>query len=142
TAKIAENARSHRQLGLGYANLGALLMQRGLPYDSNEGRAYAAAITALMTGAAYAQSGRIAEAVGPYEAYPKNKDAHDRVIQMHRLHAYRLRDERLPASLVSAARPAWDDAVAFGRPAGYGKGQAAVIVPVGPLSFMRDCRPT
>src|SRR5207245_1110906 len=68
TTKIAENARSHRQLGLGYANLGALLMQRGLPYDSNQGRAYAAAVTALMTGAAYSQSGRIAEAVGPYEA--------------------------------------------------------------------------
>src|SRR4030088_602558 len=67
TAKIAENARSHRQLGLGYANLGALLMQRGLPYDSNEGRAYAAALTPLMTGAAYSQSGRMAEAVGPYE---------------------------------------------------------------------------
>src|SRR5207302_6110212 len=76
TAAIAANARSHRQLGLGYANLGALLMQRGLPYDSDEGRAYAAAITALMTGAAFAQSARIAGAVGPYEAYPKNKDAH------------------------------------------------------------------
>src|SRR5438046_10721040 len=100
---MAANARSHRQLGLGYANLGALLMQRGLPYDSNEGRAYAAAITALMTGAAYAQSGRIAEAVGPYEAYPKNKDAHDRVIQMRRLHAYRIRDQLRPAHLLSAA---------------------------------------
>src|SRR5712692_4592947 len=118
TAKIAENARSHRQLGLGYANLGALLMQRGLPYDSDEGRGYAAALTALMTGAAYAQSGRIAEAVGPYEAYAKNKDAHDRVIQMHRLHAYRIRDELLAASLLSAARQAWDDAVSSGRAAG------------------------
>src|SRR5205809_857142 len=142
TAKIAENARSHRQLGLGYANLGALLMQRGLPYDSNEGRAYAAAITALMTGAAYAQSGRIAEAVGPYEAYPKNKDAHDRVIQMHRLHAYRIRDELLPASLLSAARQAWDDAVAFGRPAGYRNAQASVLAPTGTISFMMDCDTT
>src|SRR6266568_939663 len=131
TAKITANARSHRQLGIGYANLGALLMQRGLPYDSNEGRAYAAALTALMTGAAYAQSGRIAEAVGPYEAYPKNKDAHDRVIQMHRLHAYRIRDELLPASLLSAARQAWDDAVAFGRPAGYRNAQASVLAPTG-----------
>ncbi|HTD64547.1 MAG TPA: vitamin B12-dependent ribonucleotide reductase [Verrucomicrobiae bacterium] len=142
TAKIAENARSHRQLGLGYANLGALLMQRGLPYDSNEGRAYAAAITALMTGAAYSQSGRIAEAVGPYEAYPKNKDAHDRVIQMHRLHAYRIRDELLPASLLSAARQAWDDAVAFGRPAGYRNAQASVLAPTGTISFMMDCDTT
>ncbi|HYV22563.1 MAG TPA: vitamin B12-dependent ribonucleotide reductase [Candidatus Bathyarchaeia archaeon] len=142
TAKIAENARSHRQLGLGYANLGALLMQRGLPYDSNQGRAYAAAITALMTGAAYSQSGRIAEAVGPYEAYPKNKDAHDRVIQMHRLHAYRIRDELLPASLLSAARQAWDDAVAFGRPAGYRNAQASVLAPTGTISFMMDCDTT
>ena len=142
TQKIAENARSHRQLGLGYANLGALLMQRGLPYDSNEGRAYAAAITALMTGAAYSQSGRIAEAVGPYEAYPKNKDAHDRVIQMHRLHAYRIRDELLPASLLSAARQAWDDAVAFGRPAGYRNAQASVLAPTGTISFMMDCDTT
>jgi ribonucleoside-diphosphate reductase alpha chain len=142
TAKIAENARSHRQLGLGYANLGALLMQRGLPYDSNEGRAYAAAITALMTGAAYAQSGRIAEAVGPYDAYPKNKDPHDRVIQMHRLHAYRIRDELLPASLLSAARQAWDDAVSFGRPAGYRNAQASVLAPTGTISFMMDCDTT
>jgi ribonucleoside-diphosphate reductase alpha chain len=142
TAKIAENARSHRQLGLGYANLGALLMQRGLPYDSNEGRAYAAALTALMTGAAYSQSGRMAEAVGPYEAYPKNKDAHDRVIQMHRLHAYRIRDELLPASLLSAARQAWDDAVAFGRPAGYRNAQASVLAPTGTISFMMDCDTT
>ena len=142
TAKIAENARSHRQLGLGYANLGALLMQRGLPYDSNDGRAYAAALTALMTGAAYSQSGRIAEAVGPYEAYPKNKDAHDRVIHMHRLHAYRIRDELLPASLLSAARQAWDDAVAFGRPAGYRNAQASVLAPTGTISFMMDCDTT
>jgi ribonucleoside-diphosphate reductase alpha chain len=142
TAKIAENARSHRQLGLGYANLGALLMQRGLPYDSDEGRAYAAGITALMTGTAYSQSGRIAEAVGPYEAYSKNKDAHDRVIQMHRLHAYRIRDVLLPASLLSAARQAWDDAVAFGRPAGYRNAQASVLAPTGTISFMMDCDTT
>src|SRR5438128_1073621 len=82
TAKIAEHARSHRQLGLGYANLGALLTQRGLPYDSNQGRAYAAAVTALMTGAAYSQSGRIAEVVGPYAAYRSTKAAPDRIIQM------------------------------------------------------------
>jgi ribonucleoside-diphosphate reductase alpha chain len=142
TARIGENARSHRQLGLGYANLGALLMQRGLPYDSNEGRAYAAALTALMTGAAYSQSGRMAEAVGPYEAYPKNKDAHDRVIQMHRLHAYRIRDELLPASLLSAARQAWDDAVESGRPAGYRNAQASVLAPTGTISFMMDCDTT
>jgi ribonucleoside-diphosphate reductase alpha chain len=142
TPKIAENARTHRQLGLGYANLGALLMQRGLPYDSNEGRAYAAAVTALMTGSAYAQSAQIAHAVGPYDAYQKNKDAHDRVIQMHRLHAYRIRDELLPASLLSAARQAWDDAADFGRPAGYRNAQASVLAPTGTISFMMDCDTT
>jgi ribonucleoside-diphosphate reductase alpha chain len=142
TAAIAANARTHRQLGLGYANLGALLMQRGLPYDSNEGRGYAAAVTALMTGAAYAQSGRIAEAVGPYEAYPKNKDAHDRVVQMHRLHAYRIRDELVPASLLGAARQAWDDAAAFSRSCGYRNAQASVLAPTGTISFMMDCDTT
>src|SRR5438874_1752946 len=142
TAAIAANARSHRQLGLGYANLGALLMQRGLPYDSDEGRAYAAAITALMTGAAFAQSARIAGAVGTYEAYPKNKDAHDRVMQMHRLHAYRIRDELLPASLLSAARQAWDDVIAFGRNNGYRNAQASVLAPTGTISFMMDCDTT
>jgi ribonucleoside-diphosphate reductase alpha chain len=142
TQAIAANSRSHRQLGLGYANLGALLMRRGLPYDSNEGRAYAAAITALMTGAAYAQSGRVAEAVGPYEAYAINKDAHDRVMHMHRLHAYRLRDELLPASLLSAARQAWDDAVGYARSSGYRNAQASVLAPTGTISFMMDCDTT
>src|SRR5919108_1195949 len=142
TARIADNARSHRQLGLGYANLGALLMQRGLAYDSNEGRAYAAAVTALMTGTAYAQSARLAAAVGPYDAYAANKDAHDRVIQMHRLHAYRLRDELVPASLLSTARQAWDDALTIGRASGYRNAQATVLAPTGTISFMMDCDTT
>src|SRR6267143_669637 len=90
TAAISVNAKSHRQLGIGFANLGALLMQRGLAYDSNEGRAYAASITALMTGEAYAQSARMAGAVGPYEAYAKNKSGHDRVMEKHRAAAYRI----------------------------------------------------
>src|SRR5207248_4650335 len=84
TAAITRNAMSHRQLGIGYCNLGALLMHRGLPYDSNEGRAYAAAITALMTGESYAQSARLAAVVGPYEAYGKHKAGHDRVMEKHR----------------------------------------------------------
>jgi ribonucleoside-diphosphate reductase alpha chain len=142
TARIAATARSHRQLGLGFANLGALLMQRGLAYDSNEGRAFAAAVTALMTGAAYAQSARIAAAVGPYDAYPANKDAHDRVMQMHRLHAYRLRDELVPASLLSTARQAWDDALNLGKVAGFRNAQASVLAPTGTISFMMDCDTT
>src|SRR2546423_5515821 len=142
TAKIAENARSHRQLGLGHANLRALLMQPGLPYDSNQGRAYAAAITALMTGSAYAQSARLAGAVGAYDAYGKNKDPPDRVIQMHRLHAERIRDQLLPGSLPSAARQAWDDVIAFGRDNGYRNAQASVLAPTGTISFMMDCDTT
>ncbi len=136
TEKITKNAKAHRQLGLGYANLGALLMARGLPYDSNEGRAYAAAITALMTGEAYTQSARIAEIVGPFEAYPLNKTGHDRVMEMHRQHAYRLPDELLPPTLLSGARQAWDDAVELGKKFGYRNAQASVIAPTGTISFM------
>ncbi len=136
TEKITKNAKAHRQLGLGYANLGALLMARGLAYDSNEGRAYAAAITALMTGAAYTQSARIAEIVGPFEAYPLNKTGHDRVMEMHRQHSYRLPDELLPPTLLSGARQAWDDAVELGKKFGYRNAQASVIAPTGTISFM------
>src|SRR5438067_12244429 len=90
TPAITRNAKSQRQLGIGYANLGALLMQRGLAYDSNEGRAFSAAITALMTGESYAQSARMAAVVGPYEAYAKNKAGHDRVMDKHRAASYKI----------------------------------------------------
>ena len=142
TPKIAANARAMRQLGIGYANLGALLMDRGLAYDSDDGRGYAAAITALMTGEAYAQSARIAAVVGPYDAYDKNRTAHDRVMEMHRLHAYRIRDEIVPADLLGAARQAWDDAVAIGKVNGYRNAQSSVIAPTGTISFMLDCDTT
>src|SRR2546429_2976875 len=127
TPAITANAKSHRQLGIGYANLGALLMQRGLAYDSNDGRAYAASITALMTGEAYAQSARLAGARGPYEAYPKNKSAHDRVMEKHRAAAYRIIADLVPPTLLSAARQAWDDAVSLGKTAGYRNAQASVL---------------
>jgi ribonucleoside-diphosphate reductase alpha chain len=142
TAAITANAKSHRQLGLGYANLGALLMHRGLAYDSNEGRAYSASITALMTGEAYAQSARLAGVVGPYDAYPKNKSAHDHVIDKHRAAAYRIIDDLVPPSLLSAARQAWDDAVAIGKTNGYRNAQATVLAPTGTISFMMDCDTT
>src|SRR5436309_3001466 len=142
TTAITANAKSPRQLGLGYANLGALLMQRGLAYDSNEGRAYAASITALMTGEAYAQSARLAAAVGPYEAYPKNKSAHDRVMEKHRAAAYRIIADLVPPTLLSAARQAWDDAVSLGKAAGYRNAQASVLAPTGTISFMMDCDTT
>jgi ribonucleoside-diphosphate reductase alpha chain len=142
TPAITVNAKSHRQLGIGYANLGALLMQRGLAYDSNEGRAYAASITALMTGEAYAQSARLAAAVGPYEAYPKNKSAHDRVMDKHRAAAYRIIADLVPPTLLSAARQSWDDAVSLGKTSGYRNAQASVLAPTGTISFMMDCDTT
>ncbi len=142
TPKITRNATAMRQLGIGYANLGALLMSRGLAYDSEDGRAYSAAITALLTGEAYAQSARMAGVVGPYEEYPKNQAAHDRVIEMHRRHAYQLPEELLPGDLLSGARTAWDDAVAVGKAHGYRNAQASVIAPTGTISFKLDCDTT
>ena len=142
TAKITANAHANRELGIGYANLGAILMDRGLAYDSDEGRGYAAAITALMTGEAYAQSARMAGVVGPYENYPTNQAGHDRVMEMHRLHAYRIRDEIVPSDLLGAARQSWDDAVAIGKVNGYRNAQASVLAPTGTISFMMDCDTT
>jgi len=142
TAKITKNAKAMRQLGLGYANLGALLMSRGLAYDSDEGRAYAAAITALMTGEAYAQSARIAGVVGAYDEYDRNRAPHDRVMEMHRLHAYRIRDEIVPSDLLGYARASWDDAVGIGKVSGFRNAQATVLAPTGTISFMMDCDTT
>src|SRR5579872_6553125 len=120
TEKIGENARAFRQLGLGYANLGAYLMSKGMPYDSDEGRATAAAITALMTGRAYAQSARVAAALGPYERYEENRAPHNAVMRMHRDAAYAIEDDAQPdTALLAAARAAWDEAVALGKMHGY-----------------------
>jgi ribonucleoside-diphosphate reductase alpha chain len=117
-------------------------MQRGLAYDSNEGRAYAASITALMTGEAYAQSARMAGAVGPYDAYAKNKSGHDRVMEKHRAAAYRIIADLVPPTLLSAARQSWDDAVSLGKISGYRNAQASVLAPTGTISFMMDCDTT
>src|SRR5438445_259223 len=142
TPVVTVNARANRELGLGYANLGALLMYRGLPYDSDEGRAYSAAVTALWTGEACAQSARIAAVVGPYDEYPRNKEPHDNVIRMHRQFAYRIRDELVPASLLSAARQSWDDATDLGTQNGYRNAQVSLAAPTGTISFMMDCDTT
>src|SRR6266540_5610895 len=142
TPKIGRNARAMRQLGLGYANLGALLMSRGLPYDSDEGRAVSAAITAVMTGEAYAQSARIAAVVGPYEDHPKDRAGHDRVMHKHRDAAYRIASEHVPAPLLSSARKVWDDVVQLGAVHGYRNAQATVLAPTGTISFMMDCDTT
>src|SRR5580692_4473000 len=111
TEKIAENSRRYRELGLGYANLGALLMAQGLPYDSEEGRAQAAAITALMTGHAYAVSAKIAKRVGPFAGFNKDRDAMIKVLKMHREEVSKINASLVSEELLSAAASAWDEAV-------------------------------
>src|SRR5579862_9097442 len=143
TEQIGNNARAFRQLGLGYANLGAYLMSNGTPYDSEAGRATAAAITALMTGRAYRESARIAAAIGPYERYAENRDAHNAVMRMHRDAAEAIPDSAsADAALLEAARTTWEDAVAVGDKHGYRNAQATVLAPTGTISFLMDCDTT
>ncbi len=143
TEGIAENANRFRQLGLGYANLGALLMSDGLPYDSDEGRNVAAAITALMTGRAYRQSARIAAgATGPYDEYERNREAHNGVMRMHRDAAYDVDQTGIKGELLEAAQRAWDEAVELGEEHGYRNAQATVLAPTGTISFLMDCDTT
>jgi ribonucleoside-diphosphate reductase alpha chain len=143
TEMIGENARAFRQLGLGYANLGAYLMADGVPYDSDDGRGTAAAITALMTGRAYLGSARIASAMGPYEHYPENREAHNTVIRMHRDASYAIPNAACKdTGLLSAARGSWDAAVAVGDEHGYRNAQATVLAPTGTISFLMDCDTT
>jgi ribonucleoside-diphosphate reductase alpha chain len=143
TEQIAANARAFRQLGLGYANLGAYLMSNGMPYDSDEGRAVAAAVTALMTGRGYLGSARVAAAMGPYDRYAENRDEHNSVMRMHRDAAYALDDDTCPdAALLEAARTTWDEAVLAGEAHGYRNAQATVLAPTGTISFLMDCDTT
>jgi ribonucleoside-diphosphate reductase alpha chain len=143
TEEIGANARAFRQLGLGYANLGAYLMADGVPYDSDAGRGTAAAITALMTGRAYLGSARIAAAIGTYDRYPENREAHNSVMRMHRdaSHAIPVQD-CLDSGLLTAARSAWDQAVEAGELHGYRNAQATVLAPTGTISFLMDCDTT
>jgi ribonucleoside-diphosphate reductase alpha chain len=143
TEEIGRNARAFRQLGLGYANLGALLMANGLAYDSDEGRALCAAITALMTGRAYRTSAEVAGAIGPYERYEENRDPHNHVMRKHRRAAYSIDDELCADDeLLAAARRAWDEAVEVGVKHGYRNAQATVLAPTGTISFLMDCDTT
>jgi ribonucleoside-diphosphate reductase alpha chain len=143
TPEIGRNAKRFRQLGLGYANLGALLMARGLPYDSDEGRAYAAAITALMTGRAYRKSAEVAQRMGPHEGYAENRAAMVGVIAKHRAAVGNIQHpDSVPDDLLAGARRAWDEALEIGEVHGFRNAQATVLAPTGTISFMMDCDTT
>jgi len=142
TPSIGETSRAFRQLGLGYANLGALLMALGMPYDSEPGRAMAGAITSLMTGHAYATSARIASRMGPFAGFADNEEHMLRVLRMHRSAASELDDRLAPADLVGAARRSWDEAVAGGEEWGVRNSQATVLAPTGTIGLMMDCDTT
>ncbi len=143
TPEIAANARAFRQLGLGYANLGAFLMSNGMPYDSDAGRGTAAAITALMTGRAYRRSAEVAAGLGPYERYEENREAHNHVMRMHRDASYAIPDSTCAdQTLLAAARRSWEEALILGERFGYRNAQATVLAPTGTISFLMDCDTT
>ncbi len=142
TENITKNAKAYRELGLGYANLGALLMAQGLPYDSDEGRAQAAAITAIMTGHAYATSAKIARRVGPFAGFHKDQKNMINVLKMHRQAVSDIDASMVSEELLSAAAAAWDDAVEFGQQYGVRNAQASVLAPTGTIGLMMDCDTT
>jgi ribonucleoside-diphosphate reductase alpha chain len=142
TEKIAGNSHNFRPLGLGYANLGALLMSMGLPYDSDAGRAYAAAVTALMHGEAYAQSARLAAAMGPFAGHARNAEPMLRVIDKHRQHAHMIDAGLLPRELMQEVHRVWDEAYTLGVQHGYRNSQVTVLAPTGTIGFMMDCDTT
>ncbi|MFH0920281.1 MAG: vitamin B12-dependent ribonucleotide reductase [Fibrobacterota bacterium] len=142
TDKIRQNSVDYRPLGLGYANLGALLMSRGYPYDSDEGRAYAATLTALLTGMAYKVSAIIARATGPFKHFEPNREQMLQVIQMHRFHLNKIEASYVPEPLFSAAQKVWNDASHLGFEYGYRNAQVSVLAPTGTIGFMMDCDTT
>ncbi len=143
TPAIGRNSHDYRPLGLGYANLGALLMSRGLPYDSDAGRDYAATITAVMHGAAYAQSARVArDHGGPFPGYEKNREPMLRVMRKHRTALKDIDRTHVPAPLFEKAREIWDECVELGEAHGYRNAQATVLAPTGTIGFMMDCDTT
>jgi ribonucleoside-diphosphate reductase alpha chain len=142
TPKIADNSHAFRPLGLGYANLGALLMSMALPYDSDEGRDVAGAITALMCGEAYAQSSRIAERMGPFPGYEVNSEPMLDVIRMHRDAMRGIQPDHVQPELYLAAQESWDTALQHGEKFGYKNSQVTVLAPTGTIGFMMDCDTT
>ncbi|HXV28528.1 MAG TPA: vitamin B12-dependent ribonucleotide reductase, partial [bacterium] len=142
TEKIAKNSHDYRPLGLGYANLGTLLMVKGIPYDSPEALAICGALTAILTGHAYKTSSEIAAAKGPFPGYPKNREAMLKVIGMHRDAAYQISEEFCPPDILQAAREDWDEALELGKSFGYRNSQASVIAPTGTIGLLMDCDTT
>ncbi|HEX2386162.1 MAG TPA: vitamin B12-dependent ribonucleotide reductase, partial [Candidatus Binatia bacterium] len=142
TPEIAANAHAFRELGMGYANLGALLMSLGLPYDSDSGRSYAAAITALMSGEGYLQSARVAASLEPFEGYPANRQPMLRVLGKHRSAAYKISSSQVPLDLLSAARDVWDEVCKEAEVHGVKNSQISVLAPTGTIAFMMDCDTT
>ncbi len=142
TARIAHNSHLYRPIGLGYANLGALLMAQGLAYDSDEGRNLSASVTALMCGQAYLTSAEIAEAMGPFPRYRMNKKPFLEVIGMHKASADAIAPGGVPEALLDAAREVWASALAKGRRSGFKNAQATVLAPTGTIAFMMDCDTT
>ena len=142
TEKIARNSHDYRPLGIGYANLGALLMSLALPYDSDAGRDFCGTITALMTGESYAQSARVAERMGPFGGYPRNREDMLGVIRMHRDSLRPIKEENVQPSLLRAAQESWDNALELGEKFGYKNSQVSVLAPTGTIGFMMDCDTT
>ena len=143
TPAIEKNSHAYRPLGLGFANLGALLMSRGLPYDSDAGRDYSAAITALMHGAAYAQSAKIArDHGGPFAGYEKNREPFLRVMRKHRAALKDIDRSHMPKELFDAAKAVWDEVIELGEQHGFRNAQATVLAPTGTIGFMMDCDTT
>ena len=143
TEAIGDTTRRYRQLGIGYANLGALLMATGLPYDSDGGRAFAAAITSLMTGTAYKRSAELAGIVGPYEGYARNIDGHKRVMRKHAAANDNVRTiTSLDGDVLKFANKAWEKGLKIGEKNGWRNAQASVLAPTGTIGFMMDCDTT
>src|SRR5712671_636416 len=142
TKRIAERSHQFRPLGLGYANLGTLLMVEGLPYDSDEGRAYAGAITAVMTGEAYALSAEMAASRGPFQGFSHNRDSMLEVMRMHRDSVQNIDRDLAPAEILAAAHEVWNRAVAVGEQHGYRNAQATVLAPTGTIGLLMDCDTT
>ena len=142
TPTIAQNSSDFRSLGLGYANLGALLMSRGLAYDSDEGRHFAAAITSLMHGVAFAVSAEVANSHGPFIGYPENEEDMSRVVSKHRDAAYQISDVGVSPALQTAHQEIWDQVVAMGKKNGFRNAQVTVLAPTGTIAFMMDCDTT